>query len=329
MKVIFHIGMGKTGSSSIQATLNQAKPDLKKQGVFYEGMFFNEVAEKFKGLTGQQILFESSGEQRPQFVERIAKYFDGLKEKGAELVIMSNEAFIGQNNLFKDIVAASEKIDFEFHGYVRSPHDWIKSAYAQWGIHDKQNTGPVEPFAKKARTLLGWYGSVLDWSDCETLNVTFHAYDGIADVSEHFFEICGIPNYQKVPRVQTRLSPAELYYRAKFNSLFHGATPPNLFNQYMQPPEIEHLTIDEFIDPNSHDFEAKALINEKQELFSEIERQTGVNLLAKRKDKPPANFENLRTNFYRKIISLLVDASVKQAREIYHLNQKVKRLCEK
>lgn len=50
MKIVFHIGMGKTGTSSIQAALSQNAGELRKQGALYLGMWFDRLDPSYKGL---------------------------------------------------------------------------------------------------------------------------------------------------------------------------------------------------------------------------------------------------------------------------------------
>ena len=63
MRLILHVGMGKTGTSSIQKVLEANQAGLKAQKAHYLGMWFDFVDPRYHGIQGVRDVFEQSPDE--------------------------------------------------------------------------------------------------------------------------------------------------------------------------------------------------------------------------------------------------------------------------
>lgn len=145
MKIYFHIGAGKTGTSSIQHYLKSHTRQLHEQGVFYAGMRFDSLGKdkvwKQKSIGYSKL---TKSEFTHELLEAINTYVAHCQLNGLHTLVVSNESFSGHIRKFMDLFGLLDKQhDLKVVHYLRQPESWLISAYQQWGIRNKVKKGPV------------------------------------------------------------------------------------------------------------------------------------------------------------------------------------------
>ena len=148
MKLVVHVGAGKTGTSSIQSSLSQNSVLLKEQGFFYLGMYFEGLLGKEHFKDGPAVDFARDLKEREEYFEQfVLESITAAKHKlekiGIHTAIWSNEGLFTAIAKTKALFARiSEIVELEVVSYLRRQDSWYLSAYQQWGIKHIEITNP-------------------------------------------------------------------------------------------------------------------------------------------------------------------------------------------
>ena len=231
--LIVHIGAGKTGTSSIQASLKENSKLLKQHRIKYSGMLF-EYSQRLHYW------------QHPNFSEDILKFpVEKLKQELLEIMrkelvedesvdtlVWSNEWLFGRHNFFIPALSALEGLgcDVKIICYLREHGSWSKSAYVQWGIKHKTYSGEIKTYREyfDARPVC-FMAAVKPWIDAFGRNVELKNYEYRGDVVSDFFKGLGINNEISSSRINEQLGAEELLTRAVFNNLIDSDAHPSDF----------------------------------------------------------------------------------------------------
>ena len=144
VKVIFHIGAGKTGSSSIQKTLKENQEILLEQGIVYAGLNFELICNESWNTQPWGFNQLSPAELKECYLNKINSV---TINDSVKTIILSNEGFLENSsrllNLYK-YLSSNENYDLELYAYVREPESWLISGYQQWGIKHKHYHGVIK-----------------------------------------------------------------------------------------------------------------------------------------------------------------------------------------
>lgn len=203
MKLILHIGAGKTGTSSIQKKLKDLQKDRVLNNFEYLGLFFER-------LNGFKV---DRNEAAPQYFSKMkAEDIDGLLEitknalfyaydkyqgMGVDTLIWSNESLYGAVPFFERLIPEIEGLfEIEVIVYLRRQDKWLYSAYEQWNIKHKTYDGEYKSFdvwfnswmkqASNEKRLMGWEKLL------GNNKFSVFAYDSIPNVVSHFFNEIGV-----------------------------------------------------------------------------------------------------------------------------------------
>lgn len=238
-RLFFHIGAGKTGTSSIQQTLWHSRAQLQNQGVWYLGMMLERaplVKYPWQRSNGSEIFHAlKAKEAESQLEEILSETVAEARRSGAHTLIWSNESFFGRN---KSTRAALQRliedgVDVRIVAYVRRHDAWLKSAYAQWGIKHKTYAGPVKPFKEWSQTRQAKFAPPL-WSLSTAFpeRLMLRNLDGTGDAVADFAQVCGIDaSGLTVGRHNVTPSQAELMLRALYNSRYADPVLPERFDR--------------------------------------------------------------------------------------------------
>tara|TARA_B100000780_G_scaffold278284_1_gene251340 strand:- start:29140 stop:30330 length:1191 start_codon:yes stop_codon:yes gene_type:complete len=156
MRFIIHLGLGKTGSTSIQHHFRQHFETLQQQGVLYAGLRFETLGKKEAWQRGAGTYTKlSEAELTNQFKHFATQYVAYAESINAHTIVLSNETFSTQLSRLKpffDWLVANFAVEFSV--YVRDIDSWLVSAYEQWGLKDtskSRNVMTFEEFAKSGR----------------------------------------------------------------------------------------------------------------------------------------------------------------------------------
>ena len=236
MKFTAHIGLGKTGTSAIQKSLQSYKGSLNTA----ENWGWPTLAD---GKTADHEWLNL-----PHSTEKTKVLFDTIvnhsKKTGCDHVIWSNEAIapsLPMMDAFKELQEWDKDLEVQIVIYVREPGKWLKSAWDQWGLihkilpsirrnwgrHGKWN-GHSPPcfdnwFWKWGRIE---YTSYLAWKDIAEIRL----YQEDANVIDDFSLVIGID----LPRVRAyeTTSSAEVFSRAVYNNTYTEPVSTKKFDLY-------------------------------------------------------------------------------------------------
>ena len=164
--LFYHIGTGKTGTSSLQQFFHHNQNYFSQQNIHYLGVNLELVPNQFhepwmvhgRGKTFFKNL-KNNNVTIPGYVEKLYHILQKYKQTGAEGVIMINEAIHPsprlENNNTRKIeklmvglrqVAQAKGITLHVIAYYRSHYKYLLSSYMQWSIRHKTYDGKLLNF---------------------------------------------------------------------------------------------------------------------------------------------------------------------------------------
>lgn len=252
MKLVLHIGAGKTGTSSIQKKLIDLQKINELDNCEYLGLFF----ERVKGYKVERK------DAAPQFFTRMqTKDIDSLLDitkdalsfalekysnSGVDTLIWSNESLYGAVGFFERLIPQIQTwFDIEVVVYLRRQDKWLYSAYEQWNIKHKTYDGEYKNFDEWLST---WEKQASNevrlkkWEEIEGINkFSVHAYDSIPNVVSHFFGEVGL-NFEEegvTERRNTKKPGAFLALHELYSSVSLNKQLPVEMNQLLKDIPID------------------------------------------------------------------------------------------
>lgn len=250
VKLIVHIGAGKTGSTSIQRTLRDNMGLLQQRGVWYFGLTCERAPLKqcypWQTVMGFHSLMNLDAQQVEQeFADLLIRNLNEVQFRGGNLAILSNESLEGyaRYDRIQPILAALQRVQadgwpVETICYVRRPDSWIKSAYIQWGIKHKTYPGPLMSFKQWSSTYpYKQAPSLIQWSSLGGIPMHTRNFDKAGDVVLDFLQVCGISKEGLLLSSGENIQPSteELLLRALMNRVEPGQALPDEFDELIWP----------------------------------------------------------------------------------------------
>ncbi|MCS0496405.1 hypothetical protein NVS89_14970 [Ancylobacter sp. MQZ15Z-1] len=291
IELILHIGMGKTGTTSIQYALGSNHGCLSRQRTQYLGLWFDLIDPRFSGDMGHEAFGALSEAEMRRAAGIFVKRLERLRaESGITRFIISNEAIYGltEENCtrladhFAPFIATLRKhLKVRIIVYVRDPYDWLPSAYTQWGIHHKIMRGPVRPYGELARALVGTYAGLLRWKHHHPDLLEVRRFDKSIDVVDDFCSTVGIELENAQDRVLERSSVPESVFRFVFNSGFEEEAVPERFDIAMGGLSLSNApTLHEVICDGFCYRETADILEDNRQMFSSIRDSIGIDFLS-------------------------------------------------
>jgi hypothetical protein len=321
MKLILHIGMGKTGSSAIQKALWESSSRLGEANAAYLGMWFDLIDPAFYELENQMRFYaQPADEMKDSARKLISVLYDLHEERGLQTFVISNEAMSGQSYALKPMldVLVEAGVAVEIIGFVRNPYEWLPSAYMQWGIRDKVEPGNIKPYSVFARQLVLWYEGMLDWLRLHPGIVSIRSYDDSDDIVATFSKISGLPLVGSTERVFERGEDAEVLLRALFNNQFRGRVLPEKFDGSVFSSLTEIESIESSVSRYFDYSDTKKIIEENSGLFSALESELGFELCRESEFSLP-DAERIR----KRLVDALVALVLRQGCKIEAMEQRI------
>ena len=247
LRLIVHIGVGKTGTTSIQAMLQEGQAALNRAGYWYLGMMLeNAPAARYpwqKPTTVNPDFHHLPPAQATaEAVDILGQCLETARERGLHTLIWSNESFSDRGH--SERIAETLRRLREQHGvaievvvYVRRHDAWMRSAYKQWGIKHKTYKGNVLGFRQWATGRLPDFSTPINhYTRIPGVRMNVRNYEALDDVTEDFKAAVGFPPALAAALVvkgRRNNSPEdlELYLRAICNDRVPGTVLPNYFDQ--------------------------------------------------------------------------------------------------
>jgi hypothetical protein len=337
MKLIAHIGLGKTGTSSIQETLSLSTAELKKISTVYLGLNLERSPVKiypWQRADGWRELIRNGKEQsRRQLGEVLSKTMNMLEKEGVKKVIWSNESMISLFDLVGYVLQGvrSSGIKVEVICYLRRHDEWARSAYMQWGIKHKLNCGKVRGFSEwLASAKINFSSQLAPWLAAKWDNISIRNFDVYPDVVKDFLDYCEIPsNVITSIRSNKTTSEVALAFWALYNSQIEEPVLPINLEPLLQRTGVlgkqyKHVDLDNLF-PNEKDM--SDLLNNFR---TDIE---AVNSIFASCGQPPIEEQNIKSTMFgvstEKMFSALIDIVRHQDSELVAMCRRLKRLEDK
>lgn len=180
MKVIYlHIGTHKTGSTSIQRFLAQAKDALSKQGILYPQA--GRPDTEWSNQYGQHELARSiSGEHDVDEEQVWTELRREINECNGQRVVLSTEEFEGRTSEeIQRIVSHLEPHPIRVVVYLRSPVHYLRSQYKQLVKTGKYSASFVR-FVEDMGSRCNYLGLVSRWEQFDEVeSVDIRLFDKV------------------------------------------------------------------------------------------------------------------------------------------------------
>ncbi|WMS45364.1 hypothetical protein RDV64_23720 (plasmid) [Acuticoccus sp. MNP-M23] len=321
MDIIFHIGMGKTGTSSIQRALQTGTKALAPHNAHYLGMWFDMIAPRFRGHEGLKdfcnIPPEAKEAAAGTFLSALA---DIERNSGAHTFIMSNEGFFGEGDGLKPFIdALRPHANIKLIAYMRPAREWLPSAFAQWGIRHKTYPGPIQPFGERAKLLIGQYNGIRAWHQNFSDILVVRKHTKSIDVVADFSEVIGIP-LPAGERSLERSEPAEMVLQAMFNNRFPKPVMPERFRRVVLGSGHEVRSVEEMARLCFEHDGLDAIVDGRAPLFDYVRENIGIELDGKSDgDGRTVDKDALRD----RILDYLIEITFLQAARIQKLENEI------
>lgn len=319
MKIIFHIGMGKTGTSAIQSALAENRALLGEWDMESIGLWLGIINPSYIGYAG----FDSFAAQDVEALERDAEtLYKRLAVRSPDTFIHSNESIFANIHAYRPFISKLLDIGMEIQIviYVRPLEDWLPSAFVQWNAYHKTHRGRISSFPKKGRELAALYANIVPWIDAFGEKVVVRRFDRGQDIVSNFAEVLGIPLISPENRVWERIEDAETVMRAIFNDRVEEPALPNLFENALRLDRGGAIrSIDEF-SKRTLDFGALPdIVSEMSDVVRDINQKSGVDISL---SGDPNNSQILDVNVIRdRIVDYLLELSFSQSLRLQRLER--------
>ena len=326
-KFVFHVGMGKTGSTTIQAALANNASALGEKGYLYLGQWLGFLRPEFDGFEGFQSFLKQSSTEFEYCSDLFIRGVQDLDRGGSfDSYIISNEQYLENvlktEGFFRGI---SRNAELQIVIFVRPPATWLPSAYMQWGVIHKTNLGPLRPFAVKARELMRQYDHIRHWRELYGSAVAVLPFDDNSDVVQEIARYLNANLVWESGRYQARPSASEALLRGACNNTYKGVAFPEFYNEVYQrgiPDRTPRSLSGKF----SYIFDVKdidRIISENSETMSYIENEFGIDMRNKNiQESPEFNIDEL-TN---EMLGTMIDIVFSQSNQINTLKDRIEEL---
>lgn len=238
LTLILHIGAGKTGTTSIQDTLKRHGEALRAQGVWYLGLMLEHAAAHTYAWQQAAAAMpvrspEMSGEVRHILDETLS----AAQTQGIHTLVWSNEQFFHRAEFLVPLLqeqVAKRNLTVKVISYVRRHDLWARSAYMQWGIKHKAESGAVRPFSDWiSRHPPVFAPALTPWVQSFPQHFLLRNFDAAGDTLVDFCKALQLPEwlYEHPVRANESLSAESTYLRALFNSQYNAPVLPKVYQR--------------------------------------------------------------------------------------------------
>lgn len=248
MKLVVHVGPGKTGSTAIQSSLQRARARLADQGVSYLGHMMEHAPRRqyewqrpggfdaFSRLPTQRAMRE--------FEAVLVDSIGHSSASGRHTCVISNESWLRRGGLVRQViekVRTREALDVVVVAYARNHARLVSSGYVQWGLLHKTYKGGIRDFrAWVGGRDLSLHPSIEAWASTFGPEFKLRNYDAATDVVSDFMHASGLDEIQ-LDSVRAYETPSvnEIALRALFNDMHEEAVAPSRFSRLFDAAKLD------------------------------------------------------------------------------------------
>ena len=334
MKVIIHIGAGKTGTSSIQSTLERNRQELNNQGIDYLGLMLENAVKlqyDWQKASASEIFHAlPHNEGAEQVLNILDHVISDAENNNINTIIWSNESLLERSDkvfLIVDELLAKD-IEVQVIAYIRNYDAWVQSAYVQWGIKHKTYMGHIKSFSEWYKNKnIKFFMHLEKFKDKYSNILIVKNMEAEKDVVPGFLHLCSIA-VDNINVIRTNDSPKneELFLRALFNDRFDNKVLPMLFDKI-----VLNKKINMDIDPSEYlkmllptDSELKGVnedISLDKEMLNKLLYIQGEELLG----SDDNNLKSTKVN-NGKLITLLAQVVIEQSSRIHRLEKTIREM---
>lgn len=331
MKLIFHIGAGKTGSTSIQRTLRENDALLKEKGIWYLGLMLERTDNKlYEWQQTSSVVPEFHQLTTYQATKQLLDVFHPIikeaKEKNIETLVWSNESFLGGRHNFTEALQQLQKegVEVEILIYVREYASWTRSAYVQWGIKHKTYKGKLQTFKEwSQRHAPSFYREMKNLLEIMPETVKVRNMSAVDDVVLDFLDYAKIEaNGIRVFRDNDSPKNEELLLRALFNSKYREQVLPARFENIIGRQIPFAKSPKEYLEdllPKKHDLEnVLTQTSVDRDSLNQLLLKQGQSML----ENDGVSLKSVDVNS-EKLLLALVDIVMQQSRRIDKLERQL------
>lgn len=293
MRLVMHIGAGKTGSTSIQNTLSQNDEELKRQGFKYLGLMLERTGNilypwQRSSSVVQDFHTLDSDDAKEQILNILQPVITESQQTGIHTLIWSNESFLGGKHNFLPALKALQVqgLRVDVIVYVREYLPWSLSAYVQWGIKHKTYSGKLKRFSEWSQQHQpGFFHQMENFLLRMPNSLFVRNMNAVKDVVSDFFNFLGVDSNAMVT-IRGNDSPRneEILLRALFNAKHNDQVLPSVYEAAVGDKVYYDKTPSEFLatllEPTSDDIQAIAnATKEDQEQLNQILLRQGQSPL--------------------------------------------------
>lgn len=241
VKLVVHIGHGKTGSTSIQQSLLAARPALATQGVHYLGLMLehaqNAPRPAWQIMSGSNQFFDGTdpATANAELLAVLESELARLERAGVARAIWSNEWLLERSRsvlpALCDLKRRGQAIEIQC--YVRRHDKWAQSAYAQWGLKHKSYAGPIRDFASWLPVFgdreFRFAPALAIWEAAFGTDLRVFNFDAAGDVVQHFLAANGLHDVESITE-NVSPDPAITAAQTVFNTMRRDQVLPTAFD---------------------------------------------------------------------------------------------------
>ncbi len=318
MKAIFHIGMGKTGTTSIQASLRRSGEGLGAARAAYLGMWFDMIDPRFRGLRGERLFYAQDRAALAGAADRFADHLAHLHAtRGVTTVVFSNETlFVRGPGILDFFRRLGERVELSFLAYLRRPDEWLVSAYHQWGIARHMAATEFRTFADFAPGFLDRYAHIRDWHAAFGDRVIVREHRSDVDVVADAAGALSLPLRPLAARRLQRPVEGVSALKAVANQLGHGGQPiQSLFPILASAGAAEVGTVARLMADLFDHTATPDLVAARKDTFAFIRDRFGLDLVSPSLRSPRAlDAADLRDQIIGCLVAIVTDQAARLQR---------------